>query len=134
VLEIQQFEIVVLWWFDLIGKFEVQKMLDFLNGFAWASPLFLGDWLNSPSSPTRLHLGIVPWEKFLPTSFSSLLSRSSTYVLQHFNNNVIDSQWGSVIMASKKLSGTMNGFVVGIIGMGDMGKMYARRLSDAGWM
>jgi len=22
---------------------------------------------------------------------------------------------------------------VGIIGMGDMGKMYARRLSDAGW-
>jgi prephenate dehydrogenase (NADP+) len=26
-----------------------------------------------------------------------------------------------------------NGFVVGIIGMGDMGKMYARRLSDAGW-
>jgi prephenate dehydrogenase (NADP+) len=47
---------------------------------------------------------------------------------------VIDSQWGSVIMASKKLSGTMNGFVVGIIGMGDMGKMYARRLSDAGWM
>jgi prephenate dehydrogenase (NADP+) len=27
----------------------------------------------------------------------------------------------------------MEGFVVGIIGMGDMGKMYARRLSDAGW-
>ena len=24
-------------------------------------------------------------------------------------------------------------FTVGIIGMGDMGKMYARRLSDAGW-
>ena len=24
-------------------------------------------------------------------------------------------------------------FVVGIIGMGDMGKMYARRLSQAGW-
>ncbi|KAF2487525.1 hypothetical protein BDY17DRAFT_289138 [Neohortaea acidophila] len=23
--------------------------------------------------------------------------------------------------------------VVGIIGMGDMGKMYARRISDAGW-
>jgi prephenate dehydrogenase (NADP+) len=22
---------------------------------------------------------------------------------------------------------------IGIIGMGDMGKMYARRLSDAGW-
>jgi prephenate dehydrogenase (NADP+) len=37
-------------------------------------------------------------------------------------------------MASKKLPGTMTGFVVGIIGMGDMGKMYARRLSDAGWM
>ena len=47
---------------------------------------------------------------------------------------MIDSQWGSVTMASKKLAGTMNGFVVGIIGMGDMGKMYARRLSDAGWM
>jgi prephenate dehydrogenase (NADP+) len=24
-------------------------------------------------------------------------------------------------------------FVIGIIGMGDMGKLYARRLSDAGW-
>ncbi len=28
---------------------------------------------------------------------------------------------------------SMKKFVVGIIGMGDMGKMYARRLSDAGW-
>ncbi|KAI0199887.1 prephenate dehydrogenase [Astrocystis sublimbata] len=27
----------------------------------------------------------------------------------------------------------MEDFIVGIIGMGDMGKMYARRLSDAGW-
>ncbi|KAI2631073.1 prephenate dehydrogenase [Hypoxylon sp. NC1633] len=27
----------------------------------------------------------------------------------------------------------MEKFIVGIIGMGDMGKMYARRLSDAGW-
>ncbi|CAJ2506760.1 Uu.00g079460.m01.CDS01 [Anthostomella pinea] len=27
----------------------------------------------------------------------------------------------------------MESFIVGIIGMGDMGKMYARRLSDAGW-
>ncbi|KAJ2980949.1 hypothetical protein NUW58_g6808 [Xylaria curta] len=27
----------------------------------------------------------------------------------------------------------MENFIVGIIGMGDMGKMYARRLSDAGW-
>lgn len=27
----------------------------------------------------------------------------------------------------------MESFVVGIIGMGDMGKMYARRLSAAGW-
>ncbi|PSR83756.1 hypothetical protein BD289DRAFT_435379 [Coniella lustricola] len=27
----------------------------------------------------------------------------------------------------------MDGFIVGIIGMGDMGKMYARRLSAAGW-
>ena len=26
-----------------------------------------------------------------------------------------------------------NNFTVGVIGMGDMGKMYARRLSDAGW-
>jgi len=24
-------------------------------------------------------------------------------------------------------------FIIGIIGLGDMGKMYARRLSDAGW-
>ena len=34
--------------------------------------------------------------------------------------------------ASKKPAG-MDTFAVGIIGMGDMGKMYARRLSDAGW-
>lgn len=27
----------------------------------------------------------------------------------------------------------MANFTIGIIGMGDMGKMYARRLSDAGW-
>jgi 3-hydroxyisobutyrate dehydrogenase-like beta-hydroxyacid dehydrogenase len=27
----------------------------------------------------------------------------------------------------------MGDAVVGIIGMGDMGKMYARRISDAGW-
>lgn len=27
----------------------------------------------------------------------------------------------------------MNNTVVGIIGMGDMGKMYARRIADAGW-
>ncbi len=36
-------------------------------------------------------------------------------------------------MASEKFSGMMDTFVVGIIGMGDMGKMYARRLSAAGW-
>jgi prephenate dehydrogenase (NADP+) len=36
-------------------------------------------------------------------------------------------------MASNSFEGMMNTFVVGIIGMGDMGKMYARRLSDAGW-
>lgn len=27
----------------------------------------------------------------------------------------------------------MEDFVVGIIGLGDMGKMYAKRLSAAGW-
>jgi prephenate dehydrogenase (NADP+) len=27
----------------------------------------------------------------------------------------------------------MEGFVVGLIGMGDMGKMYAQKLSAAGW-
>jgi prephenate dehydrogenase (NADP+) len=36
-------------------------------------------------------------------------------------------------MMASKIAGTMDGFVIGIIGMGDMGKMYARRLSDAGW-
>lgn len=36
-------------------------------------------------------------------------------------------------MASKQLAGKMDNFVIGIIGMGDMGKMYARRLSAAGW-
>lgn len=36
-------------------------------------------------------------------------------------------------MASKALHSSLDGFVIGVIGMGDMGKMYARRLSDAGW-
>jgi prephenate dehydrogenase (NADP+) len=36
-------------------------------------------------------------------------------------------------MATSKFEEMMNSFVVGIIGMGDMGKMYARRLSDSGW-
>jgi prephenate dehydrogenase (NADP+) len=36
-------------------------------------------------------------------------------------------------MLATKMPGKMEGFVVGIIGMGDMGKMYARRLSEAGW-
>lgn len=35
-------------------------------------------------------------------------------------------------MASN-MTDMMSNFVVGIIGMGDMGKMYARRLSDSGW-
>ncbi|KAI9740710.1 MAG: prephenate dehydrogenase (NADP(+)) [Claussenomyces sp. TS43310] len=30
-------------------------------------------------------------------------------------------------------TGSMDAFVVGLVGMGDMGKMYARRLSEAGW-
>jgi prephenate dehydrogenase (NADP+) len=36
-------------------------------------------------------------------------------------------------MAPIDLVGTMDGFTIGVIGMGDMGKMYARRLSAAGW-
>jgi prephenate dehydrogenase (NADP+) len=32
-----------------------------------------------------------------------------------------------------KFAGLKDEFVIGIIGMGDMGKMYARRLSEAGW-
>ncbi|TVY16301.1 hypothetical protein LARI1_G005423 [Lachnellula arida] len=36
-------------------------------------------------------------------------------------------------MTSHDLATSMEGFVIGIIGMGDMGKMYAKRLSDAGW-
>lgn len=32
-----------------------------------------------------------------------------------------------------EVPGDMDSFIVGIIGMGDMGKMYARRLSAAGW-
>ena len=36
-------------------------------------------------------------------------------------------------MASARIPEEMEGFVVGLIGMGDMGKMYALRLSAAGW-
>lgn len=32
-----------------------------------------------------------------------------------------------------QVPGDMDGFTVGIIGMGDMGKMYAKRLSATGW-
>ncbi|RKU48134.1 prephenate dehydrogenase (NADP(+)) [Coniochaeta pulveracea] len=35
--------------------------------------------------------------------------------------------------ASQAIPATMENFTVGLIGMGDMGKMYARRLSAAGW-
>ena len=36
-------------------------------------------------------------------------------------------------MTSTSQPSKMAGFTVGLIGMGDMGKMYARRLSSAGW-
>lgn len=36
-------------------------------------------------------------------------------------------------MASTMAFPGAESFVVGLIGMGDMGKMYARRLSSAGW-
>jgi prephenate dehydrogenase (NADP+) len=42
-------------------------------------------------------------------------------------------------MASKKnstvlaMEGKMVNFTIGLIGLGDMGKMYANRLSKAGW-
>lgn len=35
--------------------------------------------------------------------------------------------------ATRDIPNGMEGFVVGLIGMGDMGRMYARRLSSAGW-
>ena len=31
------------------------------------------------------------------------------------------------------MAGKVNNFAIGLIGMGDMGKMYANRLSEAGW-
>lgn len=34
---------------------------------------------------------------------------------------------------SYEYTANMEHTTVGIIGMGDMGKMYARRISDAGW-
>lgn len=34
---------------------------------------------------------------------------------------------------SYEYTANMEHTIVGIIGMGDMGKMYARRISDAGW-
>jgi phosphoglycerate dehydrogenase-like enzyme len=34
---------------------------------------------------------------------------------------------------SYEYTANMDKTIVGIIGMGDMGKMYARRISDAGW-
>ena len=39
----------------------------------------------------------------------------------------------AVTSTSASIPQGMEGFVVGIIGMGDMGKMYARRLSESGW-
>jgi len=38
-----------------------------------------------------------------------------------------------MLACARVLTAKMGDAVVGIIGMGDMGKMYARRISDAGW-
>lgn len=35
--------------------------------------------------------------------------------------------------ASRVVPEGMENFVVGLIGMGDMGKLYAEKLSEAGW-
>lgn len=34
---------------------------------------------------------------------------------------------------SQEIPKGMENFVVGLIGMGDMGRMYAEKLSEAGW-
>lgn len=37
------------------------------------------------------------------------------------------------MVASRDIPARMENFVVGLIGMGDMGRMYAEKLSEAGW-
>lgn len=64
--------------------------------------------------------------------FSSQIRSHSTFflTLQHGLNSFITLTLGRV----QEQNFTMeDGKSVGIIGMGDMGKMYARRLSSAGW-
>jgi hypothetical protein len=43
------------------------------------------------------------------------------------------SQWSEKIASAMATFPGAADFVIGLIGMGDMGKMYARRLSSAGW-
>jgi hypothetical protein len=94
--KIQQFEVVVLW-FDLIAKFESSKNARFSEWFAWASPLFLGEWLKDPSSSTRLHLGIVPWEKFLPFVFSfHLCSRDLPHMFSNASITMLLTSSGAL--------------------------------------
>ena len=48
------------------------------------------------------------------------------------SNEVAMINWINSI-GSYEFTANMENTTVGIIGMGDMGKMYARRISDAGW-
>jgi phosphoglycerate dehydrogenase-like enzyme len=72
-------------------------------------------------------------------SASTSVVQASSLFLKDFSQNFsfvhynIQLSMHEATMPPSKMQGTMDGFVVGIIGMGDMGKMYARRLSEAGW-
>src|SRR6202042_1263203 len=58
-----------------------------------------------------------------------LLLEKKNFSFVHYN---IQLSMHEATMPPSKRQGTMDGFVVGIIGMGDMGKMYAFFYSEAG--
>jgi phosphoglycerate dehydrogenase-like enzyme len=49
------------------------------------------------------------------------------------SNRVISHRVPTIALLSKLCLAEMAAISVGIIGMGDMGKLYARRFSEAGW-
>lgn len=76
-----------------------------------------------------------------PNSTSTFFHSVQSFQLGLLAPHQLDGRWLVLIlifdgdlerMASTNLV-SPDDFVIGIIGMGDMGKMYARRLSDAGW-
>ncbi|RMD42148.1 hypothetical protein DV735_g3012, partial [Chaetothyriales sp. CBS 134920] len=91
-----------------------------LNSALWLrdTHLFEQAWWTVVATPARFW-----WSQqifFFTTGWSVFVGRQG-------NRRAIAHLWAYMLLA------TMGEFVVGIIGMGDMGRLYAKRLSRGGW-